>query len=114
MNITDVNKSVLDNQGMGGHSAYILTFAIAFGLGGAISLVLWLLPPATWFSGPPERCPNCLSKDFRTSMVSSIVDHIRTAFHLRPYRCRGCWSRFLAKAIDEKSHGIVGGQTSRG
>jgi hypothetical protein len=90
---------------MAGKSAFLLPLAIAFSTLSAISLLMWLFPPAIWFSTPRDRCPNCESKDIRRSMVTTIPDRLRMLFRLQPFRCRACWNRFPAKA--DKMTGVA-------
>jgi hypothetical protein len=99
----------LHNSQMGGRNGFLFPLAIAFSVTFAISLFIWLFPPTIWFGAPPNRCPKCQSKDIRRSMVMGFRDRLRMLFQVRPFRCRGCWTRFSAKTgkqvqIGEPSH----------
>ncbi len=76
-----------------------LPLAIGLALGCILALIFWVLPPTLWFGAYNDRCPTCESKDIRHSKVQSLQDHVRLMFQLRPYRCRGCWTRFSARAL---------------
>ncbi len=100
-NRTDISRACLHNSQMGGRSGFLFPLAIAFSVAVAISLFVWLFPPTIWFSAPPDRCPKCQSKDIRRSMVMGFRDRLRVVLQVRPFRCRGCWTRFSAKAGKE-------------
>lgn len=44
----------------------------------------------------PVACPNCGSRDIRKSRAMGQVDLLRKRIGLNPFRCRGCFSRFLS------------------
>ena len=84
--------------------------------GGAAFLVfsilwylLWLLPIHAWFRKPIELsalCPNCGSKDVRSSHVCSGMDRFRKKLGLLPFRCRGCTRRFISRSSGAMPPGL--------
>jgi hypothetical protein len=71
--------------------------------------LFWLLPVHAWFRQPIELsgvCPNCGSRDFRSSHTTSPIDRIRKKLGLHPYRCRGCTKRFISRSTGDGQAGL--------
>jgi hypothetical protein len=83
---------------MSGVAANLVPWLIGASFLWLIAFLLWLFPPGSFRLVNPDRCPRCDSRDIRRSMVTSLFDHLRSGSGLRPFRCRRCLSRFLARA----------------